>query len=242
MRNIGVQPRHNKLTPKKQKNKERRVPANYYQCAHYPPSSDSASPVGRCLSCNEIQSASGKQWPFSSLRVPDASDQLNSVWSVRCRGGSANAMLRVGTSGKSFFHAAARWRFSKIRQQTMLCATRVNEAVTPVYSRYAEREVSIWIETPKVVGALLTGASTRTRIVKRVKAKFSRLAWKSQKCEGSYQTAQERRQCLTVVSSMLSYLEDANLISDSLSRYNTLSSGVPELTEVRRLSLMIKRV
>jgi len=37
------------------------------------------------------------------------------------------------------------------------------------------------------------------------------------------------------------FLLEGLLTSDSLSRYNTLTSGVPELTEVRRLSLVTER-
>ena len=84
-------------------------------------------------------------------------------------------MLRVVISGKLLLHAAAPLRFSKIRQQTMLCATRVNEAVTPLYSGYAEMEVGIRF---KIVGTLLTGASGRTMIMKRVTTESSRLVLK----------------------------------------------------------------
>ena len=89
-----------------------------------------------------------KRQPSSSLRLPDALNDFISAWSVRCEGGTANPILPVGTSGKLLFHVAARLRFSKIRQQMMLCAARVVEAVTSPYSGYTE-EVNIRFETPR---------------------------------------------------------------------------------------------
>ena len=61
-----------------------------------------------------------------------------------------------------------------------------------------------------MVGALLTGASVRIRIVNTVKAESSRLVSKIVERGGSHQTTQERRRCLTVVSSMRSCWEDAD--------------------------------
>ena len=106
-------------------------------------------------------------------------------------------MLRIDISGNSLFHAAAPLRFSKIRQQTMLCATRANEAVTPPYTDYVEKEVGKGF---KMVGALLTGASAEMRSVKRVNAESDRLVLKIAERGDSYQTTRERRLGLTVVS------------------------------------------
>ena len=116
---------------------------DYCQCATLYTdctSLDSVSPAGRYPSRSAIPSAS-KWLPPSPLCVYllDASNRLISVWSVRCRGGAANAILRVGVPGKSPLHVTACLRFSKIRQQTMLCTARVVEAVTSPYSGCAEK-------------------------------------------------------------------------------------------------------
>jgi len=130
----------------------KQVPPQLYQRATlYTESSlDPASPVGRCLSCNKLPSAC-KLWSSSSLRVPDTSNRLISVWSVRCRGGAANAMLRVDISGKLLLHVAARLRFSKIRQQINAVRDSSERSSGPVILRlrrmrggYYIRDREVW--------------------------------------------------------------------------------------------------
>lgn len=92
------------------------------------------SPHRRNLSYATPKLPSARRWEYpSSLPISYDSNRAVSAWFVWCLTGEVANARPVETSVEVLLVDAARLRFSRIRQQTILCTTRVEAAMSPLY-------------------------------------------------------------------------------------------------------------